>query len=114
MNNYARGSQHELRTKAKLEADGYWVVKSAGSKGVADLVAIKPGQILLVQGKLKGYLPPKEWNDFYQVALDLGALAIVVCRGQKMWRITGFKSGLGHAQPWVPWSTDELSEGVAA
>jgi Holliday junction resolvase len=108
MSNYDNGSSHERRTKAKLEADGYWVMKSAGSKGVADLVAIKKGQILLVQGKLNSYVAPKEWNDLYQTALNIGALAIVVGRGQKMRRITDFKSGLGERQPWVDWSPDEL------
>lgn len=108
MSNYSNGAAHERRTKLKLEADGYYVIKSAGSKGAADLVALKPGQILLVQGKLSGHLPPAEWNDLWELAGRLGALAIVVIRGQKMFRITGPKSGRGERQPWEAFQTDEV------
>jgi len=109
MTNYSNGSAHERRTKEKLEADGYYVIKSAGSRGVADLVAIKRDQILLVQGKLSSRLDPKDWNQLLTVADEIGALAIVVGRGQKMHRITGPKDGRGGKQPWEPWTTDDLA-----
>jgi Holliday junction resolvase len=47
---YRRGTDFERQTKKKLEADGWTVVKSGGSKGQMDLVAFKAGQpVLLIQ-----------------------------------------------------------------
>lgn len=39
---YNRGRRFEYRVKDYLIKKGYFVIRSAGSKGVADLVAIEP------------------------------------------------------------------------
>jgi Holliday junction resolvase len=50
--NYRRGADVERLIVAELEADGYWpVVRSAGSKGVVDLIAQKDGLTIAVQVK---------------------------------------------------------------
>ena len=74
---YRRGADLERAAKKYLEANGYYVIKSAGSKGVADLVGIKPGETLYVQCKLDGYLTPAERVSFRQAALASGAVALV-------------------------------------
>lgn len=43
MTQYTKGRSFENYVKAKLEREGWWVCRSAGSKGKADLVAILPG-----------------------------------------------------------------------
>ena len=43
-----------------LEAQGYFVVRSAGSHGPCDLVALGPAGISLVQCKLDGKLSAKD------------------------------------------------------
>ena len=40
--NYLRSRARELSLKHELERDGYFVIRAAGSKGVADLLAVKP------------------------------------------------------------------------
>ena len=77
--NYRRGADLERAAKHYLEDNGYYVIKSAGSKGIADLVGIKPGEILYVQckGAAKGYLTPAERVSFRQAALASGAVALV-------------------------------------
>lgn len=50
---------------AALRDDGYYVVKSGGSRGPADLVALKPNQTLLIQCKRDGLISRKEWNELY-------------------------------------------------
>ena len=75
--NYRRGADLERAAKRYLEDNGYYVIKSAGSKGVADLVAIKPGETLYVQCKLDGYLLPDERVRFRQAALKSGAVPLV-------------------------------------
>jgi Holliday junction resolvase len=68
MTNYQRGSDFERRVGKDLAANGYEVFRSAGSRGKADLVAIKAGQILLVQCKRNGKIPREEWNDLLGLA----------------------------------------------
>ena len=75
--NYRRGADLERAAKKYLEDNGYYVIKSAGSKGVADLVGIKPGETLYVQCKTDGYLLPDERVRFRQAALKSGAVPVV-------------------------------------
>lgn len=42
-NNYARGAAYERAVRKVYEARGFYVVRSAGSKGIVDLVAL-PGR----------------------------------------------------------------------
>jgi Holliday junction resolvase len=80
-NHYARGSDFERAIKAALEDDGYFVVRSAGSKGKVDLVAVKPGQLLFVQAKINGLCPPAERAELLRVAARAEALPIVAYKG---------------------------------
>jgi Holliday junction resolvase len=48
---YVKGRRFENYVREKLERKGYLVVRSAGSKGIFDLVALKKGEILLIQCK---------------------------------------------------------------
>ena len=81
--NYRRGADLERAAKHHLEDNGYYVIKSAGSKGVADLVAIKglqgiqASETLYVQCKTDGYLLPDERVRFRQAALKSGAVPVV-------------------------------------
>ena len=40
--NYKRSRSRETSLKHKLSNEGYYVIRAAGSKGIADLVAIRP------------------------------------------------------------------------
>jgi len=64
-----------LETKvAKLfRARGYYTTISAGSRGVADVVAIKLGEVLLVQCKSKGSLSNIEKQTLKELAQRIGA-----------------------------------------
>jgi Holliday junction resolvase len=116
MNNYARGRAFEYRCRNELRAKGYTVIRSAQSKGCADLVALTAGVharageypesvVLLVQCKLgAGAVAPGEWNALYLTAEAAGAIPVIVLaggRGQSKtwWRLTGLKDGKGGKQP---------------
>lgn len=58
--NYRNGTVFEYAVRNKLRNDGYEVFRSAGSKTKVDLIAIKHGQILLVQCKRDGKISPAE------------------------------------------------------
>ena len=50
-NSYVRGSNFERQIQKKLEAQNYYVMRSAGSHTVVDVMAIKADSILLIQCK---------------------------------------------------------------
>ena len=111
--NKRNGTVRENRVRALLEDDGYFVVRSAGSGGIADLVALKPGQVLLVQVKSEAYLAPAEWNDLFFVAQTVGAIAIHAAKlpGSRrvVWhRLTGPKTVVTKRPAWVGWTPDEV------
>lgn len=67
--NYERGADFERRVVADLGARGFWPFRAAGSRGKADVLAIRPGKILLVQCKRNvSRLGRDEWNDLYRLA----------------------------------------------
>jgi Holliday junction resolvase len=85
MTHYADGTRFEHKTRAHLADNGYEVIRAAGSKGStkADLVALKPGQLLLVQCKRSGTLPPDEWDRLVEVAGWVGAIPVLAANGLK-------------------------------
>jgi hypothetical protein len=72
---YATGRRFEWKVRDELEANGYTVFRSAGSKGPADLIAFGDAEVLLVQCKGNGALPPKEWNALHELARLANPLA---------------------------------------
>jgi Holliday junction resolvase len=114
-NNAAKGAARENRVRRHLETDGYWVVRSAASKGSLDLLAVKRPQMLGVQVK-SGELwrvGVAEHDEMWELCLRIGATPVVVqCQDRKpdlWWRSTGPKAGrVGRALPYVPFSLDEV------
>lgn len=60
-----------------LRSEGYDCIRSAGSKGKLDILAFKPGQILAIQCKINGILPPSERAEVLRLAGVLGAVPVV-------------------------------------
>lgn len=85
MSQYATGTRFEHKTRDHLESNGYDVVRAAGSKGntKVDLAAFKPGQLLLIQCKANGALPPDEWDRIHEVAGWVGAVPLLAANGPK-------------------------------
>jgi Holliday junction resolvase len=126
-NTAREGARFERRVRDQLIEDGYRVTRAAGSRGLYDLDAEKPGQRLLVQCKRTGRgkagipnIPPAEWNALYELACERGALAIGACRRAPRqpvvyWVLTGPKSGVkGKPVPVREFVLDEVEAGGAA
>ena len=82
MTNYERGANFERRVKKEYEKLGYYVMRSAGSHGVADLVALKRNTIpIIIQCKIY-----EDWKkrqeDIIAVAKKLGIRALYIWRLQ--------------------------------
>lgn len=78
MTNYQRGAIFERRVKARLEACGYFVLRSAGSHSPVDLCAFKPeGWPLFVQCARDGHVGRQKWASIAGAASRSNALAVV-------------------------------------
>ena len=122
MTAYDRGNAYEVKTCNVLTADGYVCWQARGSKGVADVIALKRGQVLLVQVKSGQTAMPLDhlglnhagWNGLFELATQLGAVP-VACYWARwvrrpLWRqLTGLHTEHRQLWPSVPWTPDEVA-----
>lgn len=73
--NYQRGANLEYKVRRQFEEAGYYVVRSAGSRGVADLVAVKQGQVFWIQVK-KSTSTAKEKEKLEELVEKYGGYGI--------------------------------------
>ena len=114
VNQARRGARAENLVRDRLGELGYDVIRSAASKGCADLVAIGDNTVILVQvklgthGRLDVYPAPTERAELRRVAGRVyGGLAVSVCvvpgagarRTEMRWRLV---TGPG-PKDWTPW-----------
>jgi hypothetical protein len=79
---YRSGANFERELKHELEGIGYYVIRSAGSHGQADLVALKRGvPPILIQCKLSNWTNA-EREQLEEAASYLGAIWIMARREQ--------------------------------
>lgn len=118
--NYGRGAEFERRVAAALQRDGYQTFRSAGSRGKVDILALKPGQILLIQCKRNGEIEREEWNAVVKMrqALDpRGGTAVALlaympgARGiayaELLWQLEPGQRRAGARRAWTP---DQITE----
>ena len=70
MSNYSRGADFERRVQKYFEKQGYFVIRSAGSHSLIDLVALKGGEVQLIQCKTDGVLSVAERQQLQELARD--------------------------------------------
>ena len=80
MNLYRKGRAFEQEVSRYLRRRGVWVIRSAGSKGAADLVAWYGGRRALLQCKTGSQPHQKELNTLKRMARDMGATAWVITK----------------------------------
>lgn len=123
---YSAGRELEYRVRDLLRDRGYLVIRSAGSKGIADLVALPRidshpetglSGPLLVQCKRGGVMPPREWNEMLTEALSASCTAVLACytprKPIELYRLVGFKEPRGRHQPMVRIFTGQPTEPAA-
>ncbi len=72
-----KGLDFERRVKRVLEDQGYFVIRSAGSKGVADLVALSRHEKLLISCREKEKFTRAERNMLIRKALEIDGKAVL-------------------------------------
>ena len=83
MSRYSVGANFERTVKKKLEKENWYVLRSAGSHSIVDLVCFRGGEVRLVQCKVDGYLSPNERGQLLELAAQNGFCAYLVKRGGK-------------------------------
>ena len=66
-----KGLRYEYEVKKKLERQGFEVVRTAGSRGPFDLVAFKPGILLLLECTTKKDVPTDKIERLRTLAKSL-------------------------------------------
>jgi Holliday junction resolvase len=108
VSNYTNGRALEYAVIADLENDGYRCTRAAGSKGVADIIALKPGEVLLVQVKRSNpQLPPRERVALWELSRYLRAVPIVACRIPRKPITYRELTGTGPGD-WIEWVADRV------
>jgi Holliday junction resolvase len=86
----ARGDRFEHVVTARLRALGFYVCRSAGSLGPADLVALRGDSLpLLINCKITDNTTTRIRRELANIANDAGALAIIATkpnRGKISWQ----------------------------
>jgi len=101
---YAKGAAYEQELARRLRALGAWVVRAAGSKGPADLVAWYGGRRALIQAKVGGGLGAREAERLRLAARDLAATAWLVTRtgrGHEAWYLVWPELGTPEVYRWA-------------
>jgi Holliday junction resolvase len=87
---YKKGRMFEYKVKDTLEKDGYFVIRSAGSHSVADLVAIKPPNsinnkptVMFVQC-FTGNKTKSEILNFINICKNLGVIPCIATKKDKV------------------------------
>ena len=113
MSGYHDGRRVEYAVQKKLRGDGYDTIRGSSSKGLADIVAIKPGQVLLVNVKKTDPPGPDERANLLRLAGCLPGVGVPLVALGPASRVTFRRlTGHGHAD-WLPWTPDEITPTTA-
>jgi hypothetical protein len=115
VSSYSDGVRVEHAVIDHLRANGYDTVRAASSKGLADVVAVKPGQVLFVNCKRTTPPGPAERAALLRVAAHLPGIALPIVALKPLRQPLQYRVLLGVApKAWAMWTPDELADGGAA
>ena len=75
---YKKGRQFEYYVMDKKRKQGFFVMRSPGSKGFADIIAIKKGRIEFIQVKTGGSMQKLEREGLIELAESVGAIPLFI------------------------------------
>ena len=104
MSGYEDGRRVEWAVVHDLQENGYETTRAASSKGVADVIAIKAGQVLLVNVKRTTPPGPAERADLLRVAAMLPGVGVPLVALKPFRQALTYRllTGVCPAE-WVPW-----------
>lgn len=115
--NYVKGVTFEREVQQLFIEAGFYAVRSAGSHGKVDVVAVGRAHTYFIQCKTNGEIASVEWNTLLTVANEVGAIAVVASKvergGIKLEALTGLRSYRGKEHPKVDLDLSQQSGGGA-
>lgn len=109
-----RGANFERRVWKLLERSGYFVVRSAGSHGPADLVAITNGELLLIQCKIPGKLSSEAREALQEISDRVGATALLAYQEFGLGVLFQTMDGAVWELPWFTRRREPVNEMILA
>ena len=111
MSGYEDGRRVEWAVVHDLQANGYETTRAASSKGAADVIAIKAGQVLLVNVKRTTPPGPDERADLLRVAAMLPGVCIPLVALRPFREPLSYRRLVGgRPKDWVAWAPDFTTE----
>lgn len=104
---YEVGRRVEWAVVADLTANGYACTRAASSKGVADVIAIKAGEVLLVNAKRTTMPGPGERLALLSAAQLLPGVGVALVALKPTRKPLTYRRLWGSGpRDWVPWTPD--------
>lgn len=104
---YRAGAHFERKVMELLNRQhDYTCLRSAGSSGVADVWACKPGEMLFIQCKRDGSLSPADWNALHAAAEHAGAVPLMAAQDGRQitfYRLLTPREPRQKPLPWELW-----------
>lgn len=117
---YRLGRDFERSIRGRLERRDYFVMRSQGSKGKADLLAVGRPCLaigvtaLFVQCKRRGEIGSAEWNDLFDLATSFGGWPVLASRASErtvsFYRLDARREPRRPGRPWTLIEPADLSE----
>lgn len=108
MSGYRAGRNVEYAVIHDLQANGYFTVRGASSKGLADVVAIKEGQVCLVNVKKTTPPGPAERAALWRVSRCIPDFGIALVALGPASRITYRELTGTSPKAWREWTPDQV------
>jgi hypothetical protein len=106
---YHQGREVEWAVVHELTRDGYHTVRAASSKGMADVVAVKDGQVAFISCKRTKSPGPAERAELIRVAAMLPGVGVPIVALGPASRVT-YRRLTGHGpHDWVRWVPDQVA-----
>jgi Holliday junction resolvase len=110
MSAYSSGRTIEYAAQDDLVANGYFTQRAASSKGMADLIAVKAGQVLFVSCKKTRPDGPADRAKLLTLAGLVAPFGVpLIAIGPKSKLAYRRLTGVG-PQDWVAWTPDEIGD----
>ena len=110
MSGYSIGREVEYKVIEDLQKNGYYVQRAASSKGMADVIAVKDGEVLFVSCKRTRADGPEARQKLLRVAACLPGVAVPLVALKPLRQPLTYRrlTGVGPKE-WVAWTPDELA-----
>lgn len=103
----SKGPDLEYAVMEALREQGWYCIRSSGSHGIVDIIALRKRSIVVVQCKYdRGRVESEEWRALWDLADDIGATPYIADRSGPrksvvMWQVLGIRPARKHMSAYL-------------